>query len=67
MHVTVDWDLYCDSDEEGEKEAPGGDDWDNYEGNPQITNNYYKERKMKINLILMMNKKKEMMKQILMI
>jgi len=28
MHVTVDWDLFCDSDEEGETKGPDDKDWD---------------------------------------
>ena len=54
MHVKVDWDLYCDSDEEGEKNAPEVFDWDTPPNN-LVTN--YKERKMKTYLTEMEEEK----------
>ena len=32
MHITVDWDLYCDSDEEGEQKEVDEEDYEKYEG-----------------------------------
>ena len=31
-NLSVDWNLYCDSDEEGEQKKEDDEDWDKYEG-----------------------------------